>query len=69
MTDGARTGPLSMPACIVVEAKDGRIVRLEEYFDSARVADLGRKTPPRLKARTNPLETGWKTYYTLHTMI
>ena len=35
-------GPFSMPACVVVEVKDGRIGRLEEYLDSARVAELGR---------------------------
>lgn len=54
MTDGARTGPLSMPACIVVEAKDGRIVRLEEYFDSARVADLGRKNATTGESQDQP---------------
>ena len=37
-------GPFTMPACIVVEVRDGRIVRLEEYLDSARVAELGRLT-------------------------
>ena len=37
-------GPFSMPACIVVEVKNGRIARLEEYLDSARVAELGRLT-------------------------
>ncbi|MFM9863952.1 MAG: nuclear transport factor 2 family protein [Micropepsaceae bacterium] len=37
-------GPFSMPACIVVEVRDGRIARLEEYLDSARVAELGRLT-------------------------
>ncbi len=37
-----RSGPFTMPACIVVEVKDGRITRLEEYLDSARVAELGR---------------------------
>ena len=41
MTSG---GPFSMPACIVVEIRDGRIGRLEEYLDSARVAELGRLT-------------------------
>jgi uncharacterized protein len=35
-------GPFSMPACIVVEVKDGRIARLEEYLDGVRVAELGR---------------------------
>ena len=37
-------GPFTMPACIVVEVRDGRIARLEEYLDSARVAELGRLT-------------------------
>jgi ketosteroid isomerase-like protein len=37
-------GAFSMPACIVVEVKNGRIVRLEEYLDSARVAELARLT-------------------------
>lgn len=37
-------GPFSMPACIVVEVKNGRIARLEEYLDSARVTELGRLT-------------------------
>ena len=33
-------GPFAMPACIVVEVRDGRIARLEEYLDSAQVARL-----------------------------
>jgi ketosteroid isomerase-like protein len=37
-------GPFTMPACIVVEVKDGRIARLQEYLDSGRVAELGRLT-------------------------
>jgi ketosteroid isomerase-like protein len=37
-------GPFSMPACIVVEVKDGRIARLEEYLDGVRVAELARLT-------------------------
>jgi uncharacterized protein len=37
-----RGGPFTMPACIVVEVRDGRIARLEEYLDSGRVAELGR---------------------------
>lgn len=45
-------GPFSMPACIVVEVTDGRIARLEEYLDSARVAELGRLT--RGKNATTP---------------
>ena len=37
-------GPFSMPACIVVEVKDGRIARLEEYLDSAQAAHLTKLT-------------------------
>ena len=33
-------GPFSMPACFVVQIKDGRISRLEEYLDSAQAAHL-----------------------------
>jgi len=33
-------GPFSMPACIVVEIKDGRITSLEEYLDSAQANHL-----------------------------
>lgn len=35
--DGER---LSLPACIVCQVKDGRITRLDEYFDSAHVAEF-----------------------------
>ncbi|HWA63256.1 MAG TPA: nuclear transport factor 2 family protein [Caulobacteraceae bacterium] len=35
--DGVR---LVLPACIVCAVKDGRITRLDEYFDSARVAEF-----------------------------
>lgn len=35
--DGVR---LRLPACIVCEVRDGRITRLDEYFDSARVAEF-----------------------------
>jgi ketosteroid isomerase-like protein len=35
--DGER---LELPACIVCEVKDGRITRLDEYFDSAAVAQF-----------------------------
>ena len=35
--DGVR---VHLPACIVCAVKDGRITRLDEYFDSARVADF-----------------------------
>jgi ketosteroid isomerase-like protein len=30
----------SMPACVIVRAKDGRITRLDEYLDSAHSAAL-----------------------------
>jgi ketosteroid isomerase-like protein len=33
-------GPFSMPACIIVEVKDGRISRLDEYLDSGQAAAL-----------------------------
>jgi uncharacterized protein len=48
-------GPFSMPACIVVEVRDGRIARLEEYLDSGRVAELGRLTSG--KTATEPKST------------
>ena len=35
--DGVR---VHLPACIVCAVEDGRITRLDEYFDSARVADF-----------------------------
>lgn len=54
-------GPFSMPACIIVEVRDGRIARLEEYLDSARVAELGRltsgKSATAADSSRNPLET------------
>lgn len=31
---------LALPACIVCTVSDGRITRLDEYFDSARVAEF-----------------------------
>lgn len=37
-------GPFAMPACIVVEIKNGRIARLEEYLDGVQVAELTRLT-------------------------
>ena len=33
-------GPFSMPACIVVEVRDRRISRLDEYLDSGQAAAL-----------------------------
>lgn len=35
--DGAR---LAVPACVVCAVKDGKITRLDEYFDSVRVAEF-----------------------------
>lgn len=35
--DGVR---VRLAACIVCEVEDGKIVRLDEYFDSARVAEF-----------------------------
>jgi ketosteroid isomerase-like protein len=35
--DGVR---VALPACIVCKVEDGRITRLDEYFDSARVAEF-----------------------------
>jgi len=35
--DGAR---LTMPACVVCAVKDGKINRLDEYFDSAQLAEF-----------------------------
>lgn len=32
--------PVELPACIVCEVKDGRVTRLDEYFDSAAVAEF-----------------------------
>ncbi|MGQ3018406.1 nuclear transport factor 2 family protein [Phenylobacterium sp.] len=32
--------PFAMPACVVVQAKDGRITRLDEYLDPAAGAPL-----------------------------
>jgi len=36
----AAGGRFAMPACIVVEVRDGRITRLEEYLDSAQISRL-----------------------------
>ena len=35
--DGVR---LALPACIFCQVEDGKITRLDEYFDSARVAEF-----------------------------
>lgn len=35
--DGVR---LALPACIVCQVRDGKITRLDEYFDSAHVAEF-----------------------------
>jgi ketosteroid isomerase-like protein len=31
---------VALPACVICAVKDGRITRLDEYFDSARVAEF-----------------------------
>jgi len=31
---------VALPACVICAVKDGRITRLDEYFDSARVAQF-----------------------------
>ena len=31
---------VTLPACVICAVKDGRITRLDEYFDSAHVADF-----------------------------
>jgi ketosteroid isomerase-like protein len=31
---------VALPACVICAVKDGKITRLDEYFDSARVADF-----------------------------
>ena len=36
----ANGGAFSMPACLVVTLKDGRIARLEEYLDTAHTLPL-----------------------------
>lgn len=33
---------LTVPACVVCAVKDGKITRLDEYFDSVRVAEFRR---------------------------
>jgi ketosteroid isomerase-like protein len=38
--DGVR---VELPACLVCEVQDGRITLLEEYFDSAHVAQLTKR--------------------------
>ncbi|MBB4632731.1 nuclear transport factor 2 family protein [Sphingosinicella soli] len=35
--DGER---LTLPACMVCRVENGKITRLDEYFDSARVAEF-----------------------------
>lgn len=33
-------GRVALPACVICAVKDGKITRLDEYFDSARVAEF-----------------------------
>jgi ketosteroid isomerase-like protein len=42
---------VAVPACLVVEVRDGRIRRLDEYLDSAAIAPLSK--PPKA-ARSEP---------------
>ncbi len=36
-----RTGkPFALPACMMIEVRDGRVVRIEEYLDSGQLAEL-----------------------------
>src|SRR5438477_2063007 len=37
---GPRGDEFVLPACLVVEVRDGRVTRLEEYFDTAALAPL-----------------------------
>jgi ketosteroid isomerase-like protein len=32
--------PFRMPACIIIQVRDGRVCRLEEYLDTAQTAPL-----------------------------
>ena len=45
------TGPdgsaIAIPACLIVTVRDGRIIRLEEYIDSAHVAQLNAARPAK----------------------
>lgn len=56
------TGSFAMPACVVCEVTDGRIIRLEEYLDSSQAAHLRALAsgPDATKADeiNPPLETG-----------
>ena len=40
--DGRRT---SLWACVVAQCKDGRITRIDEYLDSEKFREAGRRTP------------------------
>lgn len=53
----AANGPFAMPACIIVEVRDGRIARLEEYLDSRHVSYLMALT--RGGARPQPDREIW----------
>ncbi len=43
---GADSVPRRLPACIVCQVTDGKITRLDEYFDSAQVAELVKSASP-----------------------
>jgi hypothetical protein len=49
--DGAR---VALEACIVCQVRDGRITRLDEYFDSAAVAKFVGQTRAELDAPLRP---------------
>ncbi len=38
---GANGAKLELPACLLGTVKDGKIVRIDEYFDAAHLAPLG----------------------------
>jgi len=51
-------GPFSMPACVVVEVRDGRIARLEEYLDSAQAAHLTKLASGTMATDAPPRKSG-----------
>jgi hypothetical protein len=40
LEDQSRTGPFSMPACVVCKVAGGRITRLEGHLDAAQASHL-----------------------------
>ena len=43
VTDGL---PVQLPACVIAYVREGRITRLDEYLDSAHVADFEKLATP-----------------------